>query len=911
LSWRRCRRKIMRRLLITYLAVLLVQILACACDARAANLTQNSSRECAICHFRWIDQFVRGHGTVLADYEKEDVAGEELMCLSCHDGSTDDSRSKVWLLDMHKTGMKPSDKVKIPKLFPLSHEGEMMCATCHSAHSNPTDTSIERSVFLRITNNDSIMCEMCHIAQLPLTANHPTRQGKEPLPDRIFAEGATPSFTDSRHVICESCHTPHGGVERNLVHTLENSALCIICHANKIDDKNAPMTEQVNHPLHVEFKTDPAREITLQAGENNSLQCLSCHKVHQHAEETKALVAEREILCGYCHPDKENAPLAGDSVRANHPVEVAFQAATGGEFVPRGGENNTVQCYSCHAIHQHAPETKALPTGRDILCATCHADQYLVEYTDHDLRVTVPNDINMLEQSSEQFGVCVSCHVPHKANGPYLWSRPAGEESSLSPSALCLTCHQEKGLAEKKGVGLHSHPVSVEVINIPPLPPTLTELGLGLPPVAGPVMGNPPLPLYEHADGRSLLECHTCHNPHQWQPGQKKRGQGVNAEGDVTSSFLRQPVGVTESLCASCHADQFLVEGTDHDMRVTAQAEVNAAGQSVAQAGVCSACHVPHNGQGPMLWAKPLAGERESRSYLCLSCHRKKGPGAEKTLGRYSHRVGIPVQGDPELPLVKRDEKTLVMECATCHNPHSWKPDGQTRGGGKNLEGDAASSYLRESSREAELCLKCHEYQGNVAGTDHDMRVTAPESVNLQGKTPAEGSVCTPCHTVHNAASQAALWNAPLAAPGKDFMARACYGCHRPDGAGKDKLVEVGGHPERFYFGYNKPYTIAQHYMTQSYAKYPLFEAEGRKTPAGEITCPTCHDPHIWHPDRIEKGPGTNIEGTPVDSFLRKGVRQGLCYACHGIKTLPLYRYYHVEKERREMIGPYSPTRGF
>ena len=909
MSWKKLLHKNMYRSLALYLAALLLQIIFPHEGRSAGNLTQNSARECAICHFRWIDQFVQGHGTALAEYEKEDVAGDELMCLSCHDGSTVDSRSKIWLLDMHKTRMKPSDKVKIPKLFPLSHNGEMMCSTCHSAHSNPTDTSIERSIFLRITNNDSIMCEMCHVAQLPRSENHPIHQGKEPLPDRIFAEGATPSFTDRKQVICESCHTPHAGVEKNLVYTMAASALCIICHANKMDDTTGPPSQQVNHPLHVEFKTDPARKITLPAGEKNSLQCLSCHKVHLHARDTKSLVAKKEILCGYCHPDKENKSGAAGSGQANHPLAVAFKAVPGGEFVPPGGANNTVQCYSCHALHQHAPGTKGLPARRDVLCASCHTDQYLVEATDHDFRVTVPADINVLEQGSAQFGVCVSCHVPHKATGPYLWSRPRAEEE-LSPSGLCLSCHQEKGPAEKKGVGRHSHPVSVEVRNIPPLPPALLSLGLGLPPATGQVVGKPPLPLFTHADGRSLVECHTCHNPHQWQPGQKIKGQGVNVEGDGKSSFLRQPVGAAASLCSSCHADQFLVEGTDHDLRVTARAETNAAGKSVAEDGICSGCHVPHNGQGPMLWARLLTEERESHSYLCLTCHRKKGPGGEKTLGRYSHRLGVAVQGSPDLPLVKREEHKQVMDCATCHNPHNWKPGGQSKGSGKNVEGDGASSFLRASSLgQAELCMKCHERQGNVAGTDHDLRITAPDATDLQGKTPAQGSLCSPCHTVHNAASQGALWNGPLTAPGKDFMARACYGCHRPDGAGKDKVVAVGEHPKSFYFGYNKPDTAFQNFLPDDYSRFPLFDAEGNKTAVGEITCPTCHDPHIWHPDRIAKGPGTNLEGKPVDSFLRKDVRQDLCYACHGIKTLPLYRYYHVAEERKKMTGPYPPAK--
>lgn len=900
----------MRSSPVPFLAILLLLLAARPGAAPAAgNLTQNSSRECAICHFRWIDQFVQGHGTALAEYEKEDVAGDELMCFSCHDGSTEDSRSRVWLLDMHKTGMKPSDKVKIPKLFPLSHDGKMMCATCHSAHSNPTDTSIERSIFLRITNNDSIMCEMCHVAQLPKMENHPLHAGKTPLPDRIFAEGATPSFTDPKHVICESCHTPHAGVEKNLVYTVTASALCLICHADKIDDPAAPPSQQVNHPLHVEFKTDPSREITLAAGEKHSLQCLSCHKVHLHAKETKALVAKKEELCGYCHPDKENREQP-PATRANHPVAVAFKAPPGGAFVPAAGENNTVQCYSCHAMHQHAPATKGLPAQRDVLCAGCHADRYLVEGTDHDFRVTVPTDINMLEQGSSLYGPCVTCHVPHKAAGPYLWSRQ-NPEGKLTPSGLCLSCHQEKGPAEKKGVGRHSHPVSVELKNVPPLPPSLTALGLGLQTAQG-QEADMPLPLYVHPDGRSLVECHTCHDPHQWQPGRKQKGLGSNVEGDGASSFLRQQVGVAENLCASCHADQFLVEGTDHDLRITAREETNAAGRKAGEAGVCGACHVPHNGQGPMLWAKPLSEERESHSFLCLSCHRKEGVAGKKTLGEYSHRVGTPVRGTPNLPLAERNKDQWVTECATCHNPHSWLPDGKTRGSGENTEGDDASSFLRKSSQgRADLCLECHKQQGNVVGTDHDLRVTAPDATDRQGRTAAQGSVCSPCHAVHNALNQGGLWNGPVAAPGKDFMARACYGCHRPEASGKDKLVEVAGHPERFYFGYHQPYTISEHYRLGDQIEYPLFDAAGNRTAKGEITCPTCHDPHIWHPERVEPGPGKNVEGTPVDSFLRKDIRNDLCYACHGLKTLFLYRYYHVDKERRKMIGHSPPTSSF
>jgi predicted CXXCH cytochrome family protein len=849
----------------------------------AGNLTQNSSRECAICHFRWIDQFVQGQHTVLADYETEDVAGVELMCFSCHDGSTADSRSEIWLHDMHKTGIKPSDNVKIPKLFPLSKDGQMVCATCHSAHSNPTDTSIERSVFLRITNNDSIMCELCHINQVPPENNHPIHSGKKPLPEQLFSEGASLSFTDTNHVICESCHTAHASVERTLVHTMADSALCIICHTDKVDANPTQSATGVNHPLKVEFKTDPSLDISLQAGAKNSLLCLSCHKVHEHAPGTKALVVPRDPLCSFCHADKDDrlSPLKG--LNSNHPLAVTFKPSPDAGTQLDAGENNSVRCFTCHRIHQHTPETKALAAERDPLCSSCHAAQYNVERTDHDLAVTASAELNSEGQGSKQYGVCVSCHVPHKASGPFLWSR-SGLKDMASPSALCLSCHSKEGPGAKKSVGNYSHPVGVKVKD------------------------SQQLPLHTQGNGETVMECHTCHDPHQWQPGHNNKGEGENIEGDGESSFLRQPCAADQVLCSTCHPEESRVEQTDHDLRITGPQLNNIAGNNANQTGSCSSCHIPHNGSGPMLWAQPLYGKGESTSRLCLSCHNRRGAASKKTVGKYSHPVGVAVDASLDLPLHKINETTSVMECATCHNPHIWRPDRQQHGNKENVEGDGLSSFLRETSvGDPVLCNKCHPRQSNVAGTEHDMRVVAPDTLKSEETTSSPTSICTPCHTVHNATNQAALWNAALSPYRKDFMARACYGCHNSEGVGKEKPVKVGSHPQRIHFGYNKPYASTKGTDQDLSVNFPLYDKHGQKKMSGEITCPTCHDPHIWQLGKVEKGPGVNLEGTPVNSFLRKDVRRGFCYQCHGIKTLSLYRYYHVVEERKKLMGPYSP----
>ena len=865
----------------------------------AGNLTQNSSRECAICHFRWIDQFVEGHGTALADYEKEDVAGHEMICFSCHDGSTDDSRMKVWILDRHKTDMLPSDKVIIPKLFPLSKDGKVVCATCHSAHSVPTDTSIERTIFLRISNKDSIMCELCHVDQTTKGHNHPTHSGKRALPREIYAAGAVPSSTDTNFVICESCHTAHGSVERNLLFEVKTeSTLCTVCHPDKIDATNAPPAKQVNHPLLVEFKPEQAVGVKLQAGPKNTLQCLSCHKLHQHEQGTKALVKNRESLCQLCHTDKADRSSIPDWQKGNHPLRVKFQADPVSYVKLDGGTDGTVYCFTCHKVHQHEPGTKALAGQKDPLCAACHKPQYLVDGTDHDLAVTAKDEINVIKQNVGQAGVCSACHVPHKATGPYLWARQVtGEGSTLSsPSKLCLSCHNDKGTAAKKTVGRFSHPVNVAVKNTPAMEKEPA-----------------PLPLYTKADGSLVMECHTCHDPHQWDAKAARKGTGTNEEGTAASSFLRMHAGTDSALCETCHADQYLVEGTDHDMTVTAPKDINFIKQNAAQSGVCSPCHVPHQAVGPYLWARQFNQKPTSPSSLCLTCHVKKGTADKKTVGQFSHPVNVQVENPLSvgLPLYTKSDGTAVMECHTCHEPHRWDSQSKRKGRGANMEGNADTSFLRNANlSQPLLCGKCHQRKSLVTGTDHDMRVVAPASQNLSGKAAKDESVCAPCHAVHNAAKETILWNAPLAPGGQDFIENACNGCHMKNGAGKDKVVASGIHPRQFYFGYHKSYRNILLSIGPTPDPIPLYGKDGKKSPTGEITCSTCHDPHIWFSTEENTGPGKNLEGTVVDSFLRKGARNELCYACHGIKTLLLYRFYHNAEEKKSILGVEMPPGG-
>ncbi|WP_456386417.1 cytochrome c3 family protein [Desulfolithobacter sp.] len=864
----------------------------------AGNLTRNSARECAICHFRWIDQFVEGRGTVLTPLETEDVAGTELMCLSCHDGSTDDSRKKVWMLDRHKTGIIPSSRVKIPKLFPLSHDGKIVCATCHSAHSVPTDTSIERTIFLRISNKDSIMCEMCHVNKTDASRNHPMHKGKTILPEVLFKAGAVPAARDPKQIICESCHTAHGGKEKNLVLAASDSTLCVTCHENRMDRENTPRTSRTNHPVGISMKEGRlSPDSALFTGRNNSVQCLSCHLIHRKNKINQPpppqtgpsrydyILVEPESdsrLCLLCHREKNGARSTVSRSGSNHPIQKSFKQPPGTIHYYEGPAH-TLQCRTCHRPHQAAAGSRTLVLPLSKVCTSCHTDKAMVAATDHDLRITAPKSQNLFKQTPGQAGVCSPCHVPHNGGDRYLWARTTAKPGPAS--ALCLDCHRAKREAGKKTIGKFTHPVNVEFTR------------------------KVDLPLPRGKNNKRQIQCHTCHDPHQWRPGDPTIGPGRNEEGNTSSSFLRKASGNSPSLCQTCHEKELLVVNTDHDLHLTAPKAKNIAGRTVIQDGICSPCHVVHNGTGPGLWARTLP-KSPSRSDLCRSCHRTDGVAGTKTTGRNSHPVTVQMQNKTSLPLYGKGKSSKNMECETCHNPHQWRGDRPTAGPGRKVEGNEATSFLRiPNLQNPLLCRECHSREYMVTGTDHDLRYTAPDAKNMGGRKAADGSACAPCHGIHNAAYKMVLWNSPLmkGRKGEDFMEKACYGCHNPRGAGKEKLVQVGSHPRRIYFGYRLPYSSTRFDDPSSPDGIPLFTADGRTAVTGEISCPTCHDPHVWKAGQSSPGNGRNIEGSPVNSFLRREVRKKLCYECHGMGTLFLYRYYHVIKERQKIKGNYSP----
>jgi predicted CXXCH cytochrome family protein len=192
------------------------------------------------------------------------------------------------------------------------------------------------------------------------------------------------------------------------------------------------------------------------------------------------------------------------------------------------------------------------------------------------------------------------------------------------------------------------------------------------------------------------------------------------------------------------------------------------------------------------------------------------------------------------------------MTCATCHDPHGIH---------------AESDLLRPAEGEdPALCTDCHRAQRLVAGTDHDLRVTAPEAQNQWGQRAEDGTVCSACHTAHPREPMPLLWGGPLG-EGADFVSRTCTGCHREGGAARPVPHATPTHPET---------AVA-------------FWLEDGISGDGAITCATCHDAHHWGAEAS----GVDSEGDLLTSFLRRGVAAQICSQCHGREAMVRHLLFH------------------
>jgi predicted CXXCH cytochrome family protein len=866
-------------------------------------LDEKGYMQCATCHTaHGVPSGPDSHETIFMRTSNRNSA----MCRRCHPD----------MLGGAKAGNHPVDTTeqRIPKsLINIgaavgSRKNQVICETCHTAHGSPSESYLIKS------GRDSRLCLACHQDKNSITPKgrkRPVhvvniRPGKAKIPADLAQRGAR--FGYGGELICQSCHKVHTNKNEEQLLIIEKgvkSAFCFTCHLDKHNITETKHNLLVSAPKerNLEGKT------VAQAGI-----CSACHLPHKAARKLTGKGDFTARLCRSCHSKgnvAEKVNLAGNT----HPLDVyPFKKRdTNGGLTTLSVEKNNLKlplfnkfgiqdkygkitCSTCHDTHRLPQDGLAAETGNKSsgqpptvkfflrkplpdICGECHRDKFAITDSKHNLRNSAPGERNIQNQTPAESGLCGTCHLVHGSHKGYLWARKINAKDDIHVQGLCISCHNETGIAKKKVNKGVSHP-----INISPL-----DTGTA-----------PGLPLFDknekHAKG-GVMTCQTCHDPHRWRPVSTTEELENDGNSSKDTSFLRKPA---PRICGECHPDKFQIAGSKHDLSRTAPKAENIQNQTASQSGLCGSCHLVHNARPAFLWARNIEpGSDSVVQDLCIECHNPKGMAQKKALKGYSHPMNISVSAkglSSVLPLYDRAGKIArdgMLTCHTCHDPHRWDPL-QTRSKDTvKIEGNAQNSFLRlESSPAPKLCESCHTEQATIEKTDHDLTVTAPFSKNIRGQTPLESGTCGVCHLTHNSQYQLKLWAQDYAG-GDSTMEMMCNSCHSKNGAAKNKIPLIASHPE----GKLIINTLSNRKGRLNY--FPLFDRiTGKKISVGNISCPSCHNAHQWKPRDPSKGAGIKVEGTAGSSFLRMRARDLICKDCHGPEAIYKYLYFHYPDKR-------------
>lgn len=716
----------------------------------------------------------------------------------------------------------------------------------------------------------------------------PTEDGKQQFP-----------LNHDGRVYCGTCHTAHGvdwKTRDSAVFMRVRSVdgkLCEACHQDKTTGP-----ETGTHPTHTKPDTFP--DVLKKAGSKLSTKgnviCQSCHRPHAAADD-KILVMQNgnSELCGTCHADRYPRDPAEAGQMGTHPVNARNPDIQVPDVLlengARLGKNGVVICQTCHTPHAAATNKKLLVHNNDdsALCMECHIKQRTVVDSKHNMKLVDRSLSNIKQQTVGKQGVCSACHIAHGGTAPKMWARDIKPDADDPMAEACLSCHSNEGIAEAYQVGHFTHPVGRPMSKLPEAVnlPGYTRSGVKS----------------VHAKAGSVT-CASCHDPHQWNPRDKTETSRPGDKGDAGNSFLRIANKTGSVLCLTCHKDKPTIKGSKHDMTVMAPDDRNIKGQLPLIAGICSACHVPHNGTGSAMWSRQPGNADDPVSSTCLSCHNARGLAHEKLVGTHSHPVGVPIldvgiqaindtwvsrfQGIDglkpiqALPLFNAQGQTTdtdgMVTCASCHDPHKWTPHGQLANSAhpQELEGDQNSSFLRLTNDEnSSLCVNCHRAESAISLSKHNLEISAPQTANADGLTVTEGGPCSACHIPHNGHDMK-MWSR-IGVDKKEGVSGLCISCHSKDNPAENKIVISDGHPVHEPLGKATASNIL-----------PLFDTDGtRNSDLGLIECATCHNTHQWDPmDAASKaGAQAEVEGGPDTSFLRlPSVAQHgkLCRECHN-----------------------------
>ncbi len=402
-------------------------------------------------------------------------------------------------------------------------------------------------------------------------------------------------------------------------------------------------------------------------------------------------------------------------------VEMEKAAALASPDAPHWGDS--IECLSCHMLHESKGAQLTNVAGNANLCMSCHnptgrasakpftnADRAIpgTSGTSHawdkpatkpQFGAAPPTNTEMSRRLFNDKIVCSTCHNQHKQTfSPFL-------RDSNNGNALCKDCHSVRDVpsyrsdANSKG----SHPAGVVY-------PVSDSRFFSSP-------QNPNLPLIDP----DKVECTTCHKPHFASSGDTSNGQG-------DGYILRDKND--DQLCMDCHT-------------------------YTAHMGMgCCKCHQPHDpDQNNILLVKetvstPNSGYKSvvfiqesgvssfadgNSTYngICEVCHTQTAYHRNNISGNHTHNAG-----DNCTVCHKHEKSFIPPPCHECHDQPQDNGDGIPAGGRRAIVGELTgmSHHLQSASLKPDDCRICHDMskhsQGRVRLKDRDNSAIIYELIN-------------------------------------------------------------------------------------------------------------------------------------------------------------------------------------
>ncbi len=340
--------------------------------------------------------------------------------------------------------------------------------------------------------------------------------------------------------------------------------------------------------------------------------------------------------------------------------------------------------------------------------------------------------------------ICIFCHAPHNVSpAAPLWNQlqsgatytayssstmAASPGAPTGSSKLCLSCHDGTvaiGATLSRGrIAMSGVDAAGRLTGAAALGSNLSDdHPISFVPVTGPQIGNPPAGDAAKLDPHGMLQCRTCHDPHQ---------QEIDP---VTKKFLVKRNSAS-ALCLTCHQKAYW-STTPSSHRTSTRSYTAAQGAHTGYTTVatngCESCHKPHTAAAANRMLKSV------EENTCHACHGPSGVASTNIAAEFVKIYRHPVYSitpsvhdaaeSPASSTFRLPESSATaarhVECADCHNPHASHPAAATapKASGR-LSGvwGIDTNGLRvdpsgtpPSVREYEICFKCHADSANKA----------------------------------------------------------------------------------------------------------------------------------------------------------------------------------------------------